>query len=142
MSLIGGGGSGAGGAGNPTSGNPAGIGKSLQYVGNKAYAYSGTVSVSSNQVETLLEFHTGTSNFAGFLSIQNGSGSGDDFKYRLNINGEEVSNIHAGTSDIFNQFQFPLDVIFPAFSKIQLTAENLTSTTGRDHTAILTGEIF
>ena len=130
------------GGGNPVGGNnPAGIGKTLQYIGNKAYAYSGEIGVDNNAT-TLLEFETGNSNFIGFLAIQNGSGSGDDMRYLLTFNGERVCHIYSGTSDVFNQFQFPVDIIIPAYTSVLLTAQNIVSGTERAHTVTLTGEVF
>jgi len=128
--------------GNPTGGaNPAGIGKTLQYIGDRAYAYSGEIGVDNNAI-TLLEFETGTQSIVGQFAIQNGSGSGDDMRYILTFNGERVCHIYSGTSDVFNQFQFPIDIIIPAFTNVKLTAENIVSGTQRAHTVTLTGEVF
>jgi hypothetical protein len=131
-----------GGASNPVAGsNPVGTGKTLQYIGNKAYAYSGVIDLDNSDV-VMLQFETGNSNFIGFLAIQNGSGSGDDMRYILSLNGEVVLQVYGGTSDVFNQFQFPIDLVIPAYTKVELTGRNINSSTLRAHTAILTGEVF
>ena len=122
--------------------NPAGVSTtSLNYVGDRAYAYSGSIDVPNSET-ILFEFDTGANNIDGELAIQNGSGSGDDMRYVLTFNDEIVAQIYAGTSDVFNQFQFPLDIVIPAFTKLKLTAVNITSGVGRAHTAIITGRVL
>ena len=130
------------GGGNPVGSNPAGVSKNLIYIGNKAYAYSGEVGVSNVQDFTLLEFETGAQSIDGQFAIQNGSGSGDDMRYILSFNSERVCHIYSGTSDVFNQFQFPIHIIIPAFTSVLLTAKNQVSSSERSHTATLTGEVF
>ena len=130
------------GGGNPVSGaNPGGIGKTLHYIGNKAYAYSGEILVDNN-INTMLEFETGTQSIIGTFAIQNGSGSGDDMRYIFSFNGERVCHVYSGSSDTLNQFQFPIDIIIPAFTSVILTAQNVGSTTERIHTATLVGVVF
>ena len=136
MALVGG-----GGAPNVAGSNPAGTGTSLNYIGNYAYAYSGEVGVDNNTT-TLLEFETGSQSVVGQFAIQNGSGSGDDMRYILSFNGERVCHVYSGSSDVFNQFQFPIDIIIPAFTTVLLTAQNVVGSSERSHTVTLTGVVF
>ena len=129
------------GGGNPVGGaNPVGVGKTLQYVGDMAYAYSGEIGVNNAEV-TLLEFETGTQSIVGRLAIQNGSGSGDDMRYTVQLNGETVALIYSGSSDDWVSHN-PIDIILTAFTNVKIFAENISSGNLRPHTAIITGKII
>ena len=66
MALVGG-----GGAGNVAGSNPAGVGTSINYIGNHAYAYAGALSASTS-AETRLNFTTGALYIVGRITC-NGS---------------------------------------------------------------------
>jgi hypothetical protein len=136
MALIGG-----GGAGNVAGGNPSSTGTGLNYIGDHAYAYSGAIEVPQSTT-TLLNFDTGTQYIKGILAIQNGSGSGDDMRYEISFNSQVVAKIYAGSGDIFNQFQFPINFVLPAYTRVLVTAYNISSGSGREHTATFTGRVY
>ena len=137
MALVGG-----GGAGNVAGSNPAGTGTQLNYIGRDpthAYAYSGVIAV-PQATTTLLEFQVGAEYVRGILAIQNGSGSGDDISYEVLLNSEVIVTTRVETTD--ENDQFPLHLIFPPYSKVQVTAYNISSGAGRDHTAIFEGRVY
>ena len=115
--------------------------KGISYSGNHAYAYSGVVDV-NNTDNTLLLFVTGNEYIQCKLAIQNGSGSGDDMRYTIKFNGEIVIQIYSGTSDVFNQFQFPLNLTLPSHTTIEVIAYNVSTGSLRAHTATLTGRTY
>ena len=134
MALVGG-----GGASNTV--NPAGTGKSLNYIGNHAYGYSGVIDIVQSDTE-MLKFNTGNEYIKAKIAIQNGSGSGDDMRYEVKFNGEIVAQVYAGNSDNLNQFQFPLNLIIPPNSSILITGFNVSSVSGRAHSATLEGRVY
>ena len=137
MPLVGG-----GGAGNIAGSNPAGTGTQLNYIGRDpthAYAYSGVVAV-PQATTTLLEFQVGAEYVKGILAIQNGSGSGDDISYEVLLDSQVIVTCRVETTD--ENDLFPLHLIFPPYSKVQVTAYNISSGTGRDHTAIFEGRVY
>tara|TARA_Y100000593_G_C4186080_1_gene274469 strand:+ start:339 stop:737 length:399 start_codon:yes stop_codon:yes gene_type:complete len=126
--------------------NPAGVSiTSLNYVKNRAYAYSGEIQLGStgtNTPETMLKFSTGSENIKGKLAIQNGSGAGDDMKYEVFFNGETISMIYSGSSDVGNQIQFPLHLVIPPYTNVLIEGRNVSSSNPRTHTATFTGRLF
>jgi len=132
--------------GNPTGGaNPVGVGQSLNYIGDKAYAYSGEIQLGidgQGNPTTMLKFSVGSTNIDCKFAIQNGSGSGDDMKYQIKFDGQIVAQVYGGTSDVFNQFQFPLYLIIPAFTDVEVIGTNISSSNNREHTVTLVGQVF
>jgi len=113
----------------------------INFIGDCFFAYSGIIDIDNNDV-TLLNFVTGPSFLKGELHINNGSGSGDDMRYYVYFNDEAITQIYAGTSDVFNQFQFPLEYIIPPFTKVLITGRNVGSGSLRAHNANLTGKVY
>ena len=82
------------GGGNPVGGqNPVGVGSVLNYIGNFAYAYSGSVSVSStdfNNPDILLSFTTGRESLSRVNLSFGGEETTDDTIYYVRLNNELV----------------------------------------------------
>ena len=81
------------GGGNPVSGNPAGTGSSINYVGNHAYAYSGEITSGSGTTETMLDFTIAANSYVN-ATIQfgfGGSRSNDDERVEIYVDGELVA---------------------------------------------------
>jgi hypothetical protein len=139
MSLIGGGGSGAGGAGNVAGSNPAGVGTSLNYVGNLVYAYSGDVTLNASLANptTLLEFTTGAELIFGNVSWGSDVVGGNDTRVNISINNQRIFICRYSNGENESNDQ-PLNIIIPPFSKILIAIGSEVSETA---TAIFTGEI-
>ena len=135
MPLVGGG---VGGASNTL--NPSGTGSSINYIGNHAYAYSGTVSSNGSSAAdtTALKFTTGNSYVRGFLSFQTSEVGGGACYIDLKVNSEIVINILWDGDSHGNRTQ-PLDIILPPYSDIEV----LTGT-GNDRTMTvqITGSVY
>jgi len=122
--------------------NTASLGLNLNVIGKHAYAYSGVVPVTQSTI-TLLLFETGAFYVKGILAIQNGSGSGDDMTYKIELNGETMVDVYAGANpDQSWTDQFPIHLIFPPFTTVLVTAYNNSSGAGRNHTATFEGRIY
>jgi hypothetical protein len=105
----------------------ASVGKTLNYIGNHAYANSGPVIITNGADATLLEFTMGNSyilaNFAFGLAGGNVSNA-KLFSYKISINGELVlENVSMTDSDgtlIFDGAALPQTLLFPSFATIKI----------------------
>ena len=138
MALVGG-----GGAPNVGGGSAAGVGTSLNYIGNHVYANSGTVSVPT-AVTTLLDGTTANNSYV-LAGIQLGciNKVSDDFDMEIKINGEIVMGIQLdNTNQEYSYGMYPITLVIPPNSRIQLTLTNISQDVGRDWYAILTGRVY
>jgi hypothetical protein len=138
------GGGGIGGAGNFVSGaNPAGTGNNINYVGNHAYLYSGIIQV--NQTETTLFNTTVAYNQYIMCKLQvfNGALSNDDLVYKIKVNNETIIQYTLQqTTDKDFIVHDPIRLLLVGGDNIEVTAQNVSSSTQRAHTASLTGRVY
>jgi hypothetical protein len=123
----------------------ASTGKSIRYIGTDpmhCYAYSGLIPVQSSQGEvTLLEDTSGSGFIVGDYQFFYAVSASNEFIYRMYFNGVIgmaywVQNFRESTPDE------KTGVIIPPFTKIKLTAENLSSDSGRNQAATLIGRVY
>ena len=129
------------GGGNPvSSSNPAGTGGSINYVGNHAYVASGQVSVDNN-VATLADFVTGNAYVVGEAMFAMGNAGGDDYEYTVLFDGQVVDQfIVNGGANAPDRNARPL--LLPAFTRVQLQAQNVTDTSAADHSVFFVGRVY
>jgi len=137
MPLVGG-----GGAGNIAGSNPSGTGTSLNYVGQHAYAYSGTIAITGSDT-TMLEFVTAEQYILGELNFSGvwGNLGSSAVTMTLNINGEDtIVNTVANTSarDVEGT---PYPILLPPFSKIIISMTQ-ASGSDRDFQATIVGRVY
>jgi len=131
------------GGGNPIGGsNPSGTSSSLNYVGNHAYAYSGTIAIAGTST-TMLAFKTGNSYLKGQLNFSGvwGDMGSSPVTMILSINGEntvvnKVANVSA--RDVEGT---PYPILLPPNSKIVVSMLQ-TSGTNRDYQATIIGRVY
>ena len=117
-------------------------GLAIRYVGDHCYSYSGLIPVASSQGEvTLIEDMSGSGFIVGNCQFFYGVSSTNEFLYRIYFNdvvgiAYHVHNFRDSTPDE------KVGVIIPPFTKIKLTAENLSADTGRNQSASLTGRVY
>jgi len=141
MALVGG-----GGAGNVGGGAPAGVGTSINYVGDHCYVYSGIVNTSGqNNDVTLAEFSTASNSYiVGFLNpVSNkiDGTSGDDLIFRLFVNDEQISAFVIDNNATFNLFE-EIQLLFAGDSRVKITCRNTSSSTAREVGVIFTGRVY
>jgi len=129
------------GGGNPVVGaNPAGTGKSLQTIGNFAYAYSGVILV--GQKNTLLEFETGAYLFVGTIQYMVGEDTTDNIVFETTLNSEIVTGSLNETAQSPNPLN-PIPVVLPAYSRVSCDGTNFTGgQTDRKCYAVIQGRIY
>ena len=142
MALIGG-----GGAGNVAGGsNPSGTGASLNYIGDHAYAYSGSFGATAS-LQTMLEFTIGSSYVIGQLQC-NGSikitdiGGGSLTAFQISVDGQVVSLLKITGSAETAPYDSTQDLILPPYSKIKVECISSGSAAGFDSTCSFVGRVY
>ena len=109
------------GGGNPvSSSNPAGTGTSVNYVGNHAYGYSGTVQANSTDA-IALKFETSNAYIIGKISITADNDTlGTNFlKFTVNIDGQPVMQSRE-RRDLGAIQDYPIPILIPPNAKIEM----------------------
>jgi len=122
----------------------ASVGKSLNYIGEHVTATSGIVAVGSAGVgsySTLLDFSTGNSYIEATVQFFRGlsGASGNDYNWRLSLNGNVIMEFDDTAGD---RMEYPIHLIIPPFSELEITAANVSTTTDTNLTAIVTGRVY
>ena len=135
------------GGGNPVGGaNPAGIGTSLNYIGNHCYATSGEFECKTSD-QTLLSFSTGNSYIIAtlvmnapirFADITDGFVRG----FKLNFNSETVLAVKADSSQEDMPAYIEVKVLIPPYTNVELICRDSTDNAAYLGTANLTGRVY
>jgi len=136
MALIGG-----GGAGNVAGGaNPAGVGTALNYIGDHAYAYSGSITDASSgsAATTLLKFNTGSSYLLAKLTILTDEASTAAIFIEGFLNGEKIIDIVSDNTSVNNPLITPYELLIPSYSEFEFKAGANSSV---DFTAFIVGRV-
>jgi hypothetical protein len=119
----------------------ASVGKTLNYLGQHAYAYSGIVSVDDNET-TLLEFTSLKNGYlVGAYQPNYESLSGDDFKFLVYINDIVISSVQISASRDYTPYE-EIEIIVPPLTTLKVTAQNETGSTATDILALFTARMF
>jgi hypothetical protein len=137
MALIGG-----GGAGNVAGGaNPAGVGTSLNYIGDHAYANSGFLIFVDSEI-TLLEFETGNSYIEASLVLMRNDQNSNDSRHKIYIDSQLVGSIPQNSGGIQMGGQ-PILYLFPPQSKIRISVVKTDTSVDELQGAVsLTGRVY
>ncbi len=140
-------GGGPGGGGNPIGGSFTGASKSLEYIGDFAYAMSGPIQINGGTNTVHLDFKTGNSLVVGeFIfvggALPSNTGVGTLSIFRIRVNGSAVNYIKLETTseDMPSIITFPF--LIPAYTEIQIAAENGDSTAGMYVETNFVGRIY
>ena len=118
-----------------------GVSQGLQYIGDYCYAYSGEYDVSNSET-TLINTVTGSGIINGQAQFGYGEQTGEDFRYLIYFNDLVIMNqVVSGTTDTPIGPMF-YALIIPPYTKVKMTAENLSSSNAREQTALVTGRIY
>ena len=132
------------GGGNPVGGqNPTGVGTTINYIGNHAYAYSGVIGATSSGT-TFLKFTTGTEYIVGTIQANYTTQNADDMTYDLIFDGQVVQRwFHAGAtgvSDVGSEPQNAIDIVIPPFTQVEFKITSAAST--REQTVSIAGRVY
>ena len=129
------------GGGNPVGGsNPAGVGSTLNYIGNHVYAHSGSIDVNNTDV-TLLDFSVAANQYiTAKITIGSKAGTGDDVNYSVKINGELVYSAYEALVNM--PTQNALNILLEPGCRVQIEARNIGSSSGRAMEVVLVGRVY
>ena len=119
----------------------ASTGLTLSYVGNHAYAYSGTIAVSSSDVSLLL-FSTGSEYIVAKVQFFGLTISNDDIEHSVKLNGEKVITVISSQTTGSSEPDQWIPILLPPYSKVEVTGKNAQSGTNIDTAAILVGRVY
>ena len=140
MPLVGG-----GGAGNVAGSNPAGIGTSLNVIGDHCYATSGTITTGNNEA-TMLQFGTGAYycivNIA-YSVTRPASGGTDNYELAIEFDGQAI--MHAETASPAGP-NGPLvqlnEVLIPPYTNVTMTTVNRSQDVDHDSYVSVSGRVY
>ena len=120
-------------------------GLGIRYVGEFAYAYSGTINVTATPIN-LLEFSTGAGVLVAQLKVMQSTAAAeaDDVLASLLFNEQYIFRMVVG-KNAFQEFDpnsaTPTDIIIPPQTLVQVELDNLSGTDA-DMSALLTGRVY
>ena len=116
-------------------------GLALKYIGEHAFAYSGTITVDDNETD-LLNFTSGSGYIVAKIMFNYAAESSNNFTYRIRFN-EAVVQLYIVDHTL--QYTEPdnfINVIIPPFTTVRCTAKNDTGDSGRLQICSLTGRVY
>jgi hypothetical protein len=133
------------GGGNPvSSSNPAGIGNSLNIVGNHAYA-NNAVGAATTPV-TVLKFETGNAYHVGTIQVNMGlqpDSTPDQTAYlQVEFNGQLIIILTAGLSAADSITYASQKILFPPNTKVEATIHSNGDNTDRKITVGYAGRVY
>jgi len=134
MALIGG-----GGAGNVAGGNPSGVGSTLNYIGEHAYMYTGSIVNGTNET-TIAETSTGNSYLVGQWQVQLFEVTTDDQAFTLYMNDEAIATTNLTSSKDYAPFE-GIEIIIPPYTRLKITSQSL-SASAKNVGSIITGRVY
>jgi len=118
------------------------VGKSIRYIRNWAYAYSGPVGVPNSET-ILLDTVSGSGILKAIIQLAYGTPDSDNMQYKIYFNDLIVMQFSmSGAVDVGNWQTMLYNFIIPPLTKIKVTAQNTTSVTERIQTATITGRVY
>ena len=118
-------------------------GTGIRYLGDWAYAYSGSIGVDdSSPGTTLLEFTSGSGIIVGFFNSIFGieGNTNDDYLWTVYLNNQKVIAIMASSARDLDANR--IDIIIPPFSQVKVTAINASTSTTNQVGSNITGRVY
>ena len=137
MALVGG-----GGAPNVAGSNPAGTGTGLNYIGNHAYAFSGSISIGTTPV-TMLSFSTGNEYIVGQVQFSKNNDDGDDMQFQVSFDDQVVMGlvdmVAPGGANYREQY---VQLVIPPHTNVVITGDDLSGDNNRPCLASFVGRVY
>ena len=137
-----------GGAGNVAGSNPAGTGSSLNYIGDHAYANSGTFG-STNANQTMLSFVTGNSYVVGELTLTGGTEftsagipNGNTTAYQLSFNDQVVAVYKIDSNEEDSPSFIVAPLLLEPFTKVEVLTISSANNTEDLISANFVGRVY
>ena len=127
----------------PANASVAAIGKTLRYIGDHFFSYSGPVAVDDNET-TLIEGTSGSGYIVGVWSTFHGDAqTTDDYRFIVYFNDQIVAVIQWDQSEHPQGRNLNVsDILIPPQTMVKVTAKNVADTTSNDVMASLVGRVY
>ena len=117
-------------------------GPDIHYLGNRAYAYSGSVSVDNTET-TILDFTTNSETIKGKIEFCYSDNFSPNAVFRVKLNDQTIWDFEADHSQLLTRGQSgSLRVIIPPFTHVVCTGQNDTDATAIPLMIVLTGKVY
>ena len=135
-----------GGAGNIAGSNPAGIGSSLNYIGNHVYAYNNLAAAQSDTVvlkfTTGAEYIVGTIQFNGYIQPGN-PGTGSAGTCNITFDGQTVINMKTETElETSAPHSERQEIVIPSFTSVEVTLRSAQAEAAQFATVGIAGRLY
>jgi len=119
----------------------ASTGLSLNYIGNRAFAYSGEVSVDDTETN-LLDFQSGKELLVARIIFAYGTpAQSDDFLYKIYLNGLAImGQLFSAANEAGQHTEYK--IIIPPLTHVVTSADNVSSSNPKSQFCIFTGKII
>ena len=134
MPLVGG-----GGAGNVAGGNPAGTGSSINYIGNHAFAYSGSIASSATETN-YLDFTIGPQYIVATIQPVYFAEGTNNIVFNIRLDGELVQSVEVTSARDYTPFE-AINLIIPPYAHVEISVDNRSGGT-EDCGVALTGRVY
>jgi len=106
----------------------------------RAYAFSGVIGVTNSKVN-MIQFDVNSEYITAKIYLSNSSGASDDFRYEIEFNDVVVVSSYRD-EETGNRVGvvFKPQIVIPPFTNVKITAVNISSGSGRNHTAHVYGK--
>jgi len=119
----------------------AATGLGIRYIGEHAYAYSGSLNV-LNETKTLLEFTTGAGYIVATFQPQYFDNAGaENFQFKVLFNSLQVAGVVLDKIDGYTPYE-EIELIIPPETHVLITAINVADADTRKIAAIITGRVY
>ena len=127
--------------GIPPTASVASVGPGINYVGDRVFAFSGSVDV-PNVETSLLDFTSGAGIIVGFFNSLIGftGNVNDDFLWKVYMNDIAVIALNATSAKDLDLNR--IDILIPPFTHVKVTAVNASSSTPRPVGGNITGRVY
>jgi len=114
----------------------------INYIGNHAYAYSGSVAVNNNET-TMLEFRIGGQYIISKIQFNYIEPDSDNIQYKVYINDQVVQAFQSDANNLSHLFpDSVLHILVGPYSSIKMTAENVTGSSTRPQIVSFLGRVY
>ena len=134
---------GGGGAGNVAGGaNPAGIGQTLNFVGEHAYAYSGEIAHDADPID-LLDFGSPeTAYIVAWIGFDNASNSNDNNKFTVRFN-EQIVMAFMSTGRVDdNSPQSGRKLLIPPGTRVRCSVDRTSGSDAQTSDCTIAGRVY
>jgi len=117
-------------------------GQSIIYLKDYAWCYTGGIGV-INSATTVLETQTGSGLLVAEVLLNYVFvGANDQMEWQIYLNDILMAGAKDSGPAVYTEFNNPIRLILPPFTRLKVTAKNASSATSRAMGVILTGRVY